>query len=333
MEKDIDILCIGSATMDFIARPSKAERIDINSLDRAEHLMCLTFASKTLLDDLSYEPGGSAANAAVAMTLLGAKVQVLTAVGSDFFGEMILHDLSKRGVGTDYCVRVPKKKSSIGISILSQGGEKTTLVYRGANDFLAPSHLSEEAVRRSKAIFITSLTSPLNYSLMQRAIRLAHRYKAKIIFAPSITMLKRFRTRLMRMHERFDLCVANHEEGMYYTGKSEIAAVLEALPGKERVITSDKKGAYALAGYKRYHIGAPDVRVVDTTGAGDAFTGALAAEYLRGGDLKAALSTATALAGIKLESLGPKIDMPAEKIAKQLEQRARKLTAKEWHGD
>src|SRR3989338_5396138 len=141
MESRFDVLCVGTATVDVIARPTKAERIDISSLNKADHLMCLTFASKTLLDQLTVEPGGSAANSASVLSLLGSSVQILSAVGNDFFGELICRDLQFRGIGTDLLRKINGAKSGVGIGILSGSGEKSMLVYRGANDFLGPSSL------------------------------------------------------------------------------------------------------------------------------------------------------------------------------------------------
>ena len=318
-----DVLCIGSATMDFIARPSRSERIDINHLDRAEHLMCLTFASKTLLEDLTYECGGSAGNSATVMTLLGADVKILTAVGDDTFSEMIVDDLQKRGIGTEYVQRIFGKKSSVGISLLSGNGEKSTLIYRGANDFLAPSHLTPKMVQDCETVFITSLTSRINYALFLRAIHLARKYEKKIVFAPSITMLKRFPRRLAHLHQKFDLCVMNYEEGMYYTRQSGIENVLRAIPGVARVITKDREGSYALDRSGYYHAHSTHDKIVDTTGAGDAFTGALTFEYGRTGDIASAISAGAAMASIKLSRLGPRVDLtPAQ--AKDALARSRK---------
>ncbi len=318
MESGPFILCIGTATVDVIARPTRAERIDISSLNKAEHLMCLTFASKTLLDQLTVEPGGSAANSANVLSLLGSRVQLLSAVGNDFFGELIYRDLQHRGIGTDFLRRVRGAKSGVGIGILSGSGEKSMLVYRGANDFLGPSSLPAEAVKNCSAVFITSLTSRTNFGLFLRAIRLARRYRKRIVFAPSITMLKRFSGRIRLMHEKFDLCIMNYEEAMYYTKKTRLAAMLKSVPGRTRVITGDKSGAYAYDGRNFYHVPAPVVRIADTTGAGDAFTGALVYEYSRCADLAKSLEAATAMAAIKLEHKGPKVDLDRKEIRKRL---------------
>jgi len=328
-----DTLCIGSVTMDFLARPSVSESIDINSFDKVQHFLCLNFASKTQLAQIEYEPGGSAANSANVMSLLGSKVELLAAVGKDDFGDMIVNDLHRRKIGSTYLAKVAGEKSAIGISILSPGGEKSLLVYPGANGLLGPSDLPAEAVKECSSVFITSLSSEKNYGLFARAVRLAKKYRKKVIFAPSITMLRKFSRRLSRLHPHFDVCVMNYEEAMFYTRRTRMADLLRALPGKTRVISKDKDGAYALDNGVFYHCPAPRCKVVDTTGAGDSFTGALVFEYQKSGDIAKALSVGTAVAEIKLGHLGPRIDYGAEKMQALVAKNSRRFAARKVDPD
>ena len=131
-------------------------------------------------------------------------------------------------------------------------------------------------------------------------------------------MLKRFSARIRLLHEKFGLCIMNYEEAMYYTKKIKLADMLKSIPGRTRVITGDKSGAYAYDGRNFYRVPAPAVRIVDTTGAGDAFTGALVFEYSRSGDLAKSLEAATAMAAVKLEHKGPKIDLNKLELRKRL---------------
>jgi len=322
------ILCIGSVTMDFIARPKTSDSIDINSFDKVQHFLCLSFASKTQLAQIEYEPGGSAANSANIMTLLGSKVELLSAVGKDSFGNMIVADLESRGIGSRYLARFAGEKSAIGISILSSSGEKSLLVYTGANALLGPSDLPISAIRDCQAVFVTSLSSEVNFGLFLRAIRLARKMKKKIIFAPSITMLRNYAGRLSRLHPHFDMCVMNYEEAMFYTKKTRIADMLRSLPGKVRVISKDKDGAYGLDKGEFYHCPAPNVSVVDTTGAGDSFTGGLVHEYQKSGSLARALEVGTAVAQIKLGHMGPRIDLDAKTVQKLVAKNSKKFVSK-----
>ena len=323
-----ETLCIGSLTMDFIARPKTSESIDINSFDASQHYLCLNFASKTQLAQIEYEPGGSAANSANVMTLLGSKVELLSAVGKDSFGDMIVQDLESRKIGSKYLARFAQEKSAIGISILSSSGEKSLLVYPGANALLGPSDLPISAVRDCQAVFVTSLASEVNFGLFLRAIRLAKKMKKKVIFAPSITMLRNFPSRLSRLHPHFDMCVMNYEEAMFYTKKTKLADMLRGLPGKTRIISRDKEGAYALDNGEFYWCDAPRCKIVDTTGAGDAFTGGLVREYQKSEDIARALAVGTAVAEIKLGHMGPRIDLDAKSVQKMVAKSAPKFRAR-----
>ena len=127
-----DFLVVGSATLDVFARTHKIERIDIsgNRSKGAEHLVCITFGSKTDLAGLDIFPGGSAANSAVAMQRLGSETALLACVGNDHFGSVALKDLENNEVDTS-CVAVGKGLGTgVGINLAAPSGEKSVLVYR-----------------------------------------------------------------------------------------------------------------------------------------------------------------------------------------------------------
>jgi len=121
--------------------------------------------------------------------------------------------------------------------------------------------------------------------------------------------------------------VMNYEEAMFYNKRTRIADMLRSLPGKVRVISKDKEGAYALDNGVFYRCPAPKVKIVDTTGAGDSFTGALVYEYQKSGDIAKALAVGTAVAEIKLGHMGPRIDLGAATVQKLVAKNCRKFHA------
>ena len=298
-----DFFVVGSSTLDIIAKTKDVERIDIAG-KHVEKLICISFASKSELDGLELHPGGSASNSAIMMRTLGSLVYLLSAVGKDEFGKIVLNDLKKNGISPSTVKVFGSISTGVGLNILSSGGEKSILVYRGANSSLGASDISEAAIKNSRHIFIASLVSAKNYQLFKKILELSKKHNRPVVFVPSITMLHGWMPDIRKLNPHFDLVVMNYEEAEYYTGKDEIKKILAALPGRIVVVTRDIEGAYALekvgSNNKYFHIPAIRVKVADTTGAGDAFSGAFAHTYYSTRSVREAMKAATASAALKL---------------------------------
>lgn len=303
----VDFFVVGSSTLDIIAKTNDIERIDIAGR-HVEHLVCISFASKSELESLELSPGGSASNSAIMMRTLGSSVYLLSAVGNDELGKLVLSDLKRNGINTAAVKVFGSSPTGVGLDILSSGGEKSILVYRGANNALGQSDVSESAIKNSKHIFIASLVSAKNYGLFKKVLALARKHGKPVVFAPSITMLHSWMPQLRELRPHFDLVIMNYEEGRYYTGKDNVKDILNLLPGKIAVVTKDVEGAYAAdksgRNRKYFHVSAVSVKIKDTTGAGDAFSGAFASSYYSTGSVQVALKTAAAAAALKLTHKG-----------------------------
>lgn len=306
-----DFLVVGSSTVDISARTSHIERIDISGQEGkiAEHLVCIAFGSKTDLESLELLPGGSAANSAVAMQRLGSETALLSSLGNDYLGSIALKDLERNNVDVSHVVSDKIMGTGVGLNITAPTGEKSVLVYRGANDSLGPKHLSESLVRNSRRVFVTSLVSDKNFALFLNIVKLAKRHHKPVIFAPSISMLHRWLPRLRRIHTGFAVSILNYEEGSYYTGKEKISDILRQLPGNVDVVSKDADGAYAKEGHDFFHAKSLPVKIVDTIGAGDAFSGAFAHYYYAGSKhaVADALAKAVGIAGLKLTQKGARL--------------------------
>lgn len=331
-----DFFVVGSSTLDIIAKTNDVERIDIAG-KRVEHLVCISFASKSELESLELSPGGSASNSAIMMRTLGSSVCLLSAVGGDEFGRIVLKDLGKNGINTASVKVFGNSSTGIGLSILSAGGEKSVLVYRGANSALGQSDVSESAIKNSKRILITSLVSAKNYGLFKKVLALAGKHGKPVVFAPSITMLHSWMPELRKLRPRFDMVIMNYEEGRYYTGKDSIRDILGLLPGKIAVVTKDVEGAYAAGksgksskNAKYFHVSAVPVKIKDTTGAGDAFSGAFAHAYYSTHSINDALKTAAAAAALKLTHKGAHFSLNKAALAGFMERNSLKLAVRRF---
>ncbi len=302
-----DFLAIGSLTVDIFAKAQVMERVDLSghATHPNEHLLCIPFGSKATLDELEFFPGGSASNSAVAMSRLGSKVALLSCIGKDSLGKVAVKEVASHGVDTSHVVVSRPLKTGVGLNIASSTGEKSVMVYRGANDGLGPEHLTDSMVKSSRCIFITSLVSKKNFALFLKAVKLARKHKKHVVFCPSITMLRNWLPQLKRSGLSFDVSIFNYEEGSHYSGKGNVKDILRNIPGKVAVVSKDVDGAYAKEGSSFFHVKALPVKVVTTTlGAGDTFSGTFAHFYYSGDSVQQALGKAACIAALKLSKQG-----------------------------
>ncbi len=307
-------LYIGSSTVDINASCPALKVATTTHQKHTEKYAFLSFASKTRLEDIEVTTGGSAANSAYTSSLLGTSVQLVSAVGNDLFGRIVIGDLKAHGIPTKDVRVLKNSKTGVGINILAGDGEKTNLVFKGATDFLGASELKEDDVKRSDVVACTSLASKKNFALFRKAVELSKRHGKPFVFAPSITMLRQRKEELEKMHGHFDVVVMNHEEAGFYTNCRDPLAALHKLPGSLNIVTNDSKGTYVEEGGKVWHVPTLKVDVVDTTGAGDSFTGALVHGLLEHDDVLEAVQLATATACLNIMETGAKVNCPKSQI-------------------
>lgn len=307
----VRILCIGACLADIVAKlPSAAA---------GAGFVRLREGSKLEVDGISIHPGGSACNSAATMSRIGAKATLLSAVGDDDFGKMLREYLKREGV--DYSA-VAKGGKATGTSIvLLANGEKTILKSHGAFEETGPAALSKKLVDSNDVLFVTSLNSVANYALFEKAVKAFAAADKPVVFAPSITMIRRHGHKLKHL-AGIDLCVMNDEEAEALTGKKDLMGMLSALPGRVKVVTYGRRGAIARDGDGQvYTITPPAVKIADMTGAGDSFSGALAAAYYSGASLPDALRTAAAAACLQVTAIGANFDFTRRQVLAFREER------------
>lgn len=319
-------LAIGNALVDIVARIPSPTTIEVDS-KTVEKRLCINFASKTELDDLQVQFGGSAANTAIATAALGSQASILTALGSDNFGKMVESDLRRHKVNTEKVIFIPRQRTGMSMVLLAEG-EKSVLTYHGAFSHLSPKHLKKNSFSECEVAIFTSLSSKENFEFFKKAVAECKKLGRKIVFAPSITMLKARAREFRKFHGHFGLATMNREEAAEYTGMKDPLKAIMHLPGEVKVITDGANGAYAHAHGQTFHIPSLAGKIVDATGAGDAFTGAFCHEYYSRGNVKEALRSATVVAALKLATFGAHFRGTPMEVEKFKRKNASKLVAR-----
>jgi sugar/nucleoside kinase (ribokinase family) len=304
-----DIITIGSATRDVFLR-SKQIRImkDVSfSTGEAE---CFALGSKIDIDQIVFETGGGATNTAVGFARQGFHTAFVGRIGgSDVRGREIVRELRKEGVDTSLVVRDPRVMTAYSVILLTARGERTVLVYRGAS---ARFHVSELPFKKmmSQWLYVTALGG--HKDIVHAIFRHASRVRAKVAWNPGAAELAWGYRALLPYLKQSAIIFLNREEAsaLINVDYAHDPAVFEklciALPGMV-IVTEGGKGAITCDERHQYVSGTHTIRVVDTTGAGDAFgCGFLGTFIQTKGDVKKSLQFATANSESKLKHIGAK---------------------------
>lgn len=258
-----------------------------------------------LAETVSQHPGGKGANQAVAAARLGGDVHLVGRLGQDELADRIRAALTDTGVNLDH-VRATDRATGQAFVTVDAQGENVIVVASGANADVTPAAVQQEAdVLRSARIAVTQLETPLDAVL--RFAQLCNEFDVDLILnaAP-------YRSLPGGLLRRCRYLVLNRDEARALTRiavedrASAVDAALEASrQGADRVvITLGGLGCVALADGHVVELDAYQVPVTDTTGAGDAFVGALAVGLSGGSNFDEALRFAAAAGATACAAMG-----------------------------
>jgi ribokinase len=269
-------------------------------------------AGETVLGaDLAMFPGGKGANQAVAAARLGARVAFVGRVGTDSFGQFLREGLEREGVDTRHLQAVPGP-SGVALITVDPAGDNSIIVSPGANARLDAAGVAAAlAGPGGTAVISAQLEVPL--AAVTEAARLAAAAGARFIL--NLSPPRQVPAGLLAAA---DPLVVNEHEAAFLLGGDQApppaaplqAAALLALGPKSVVITLGGAGAYAAGAGGGALVPSPAVTVADTTGAGDAFTGALAWRLARGDGLTAAAAFAARVGAAAVTARGAQASYP-----------------------
>jgi ribokinase len=299
-----DVFVVGSINQDFVLsverRPTPGETVTDASL--ATH------------------NGGKGANQAAAAALLGASVTFLGRVGDDGFGEPLIRSLADKGVDTSLVREVPDSSTGTAFITVTPDGENAITVAPGANRRLEAQDVDDasESIGEARVLVVQM---EVQREVVLRAVEVAsgNGTRALVNLAPPFEVPR-------SLLEKLDPLVLNEHEAAFLLGESVegVDGALSAVPEllslgpKSVVVTVGEDGAVFSGGGSAKHIAAPSVEVVDTTGGGDAFVGALAARLADDTPLEDAVAYAVRAGSAAVTKAGAQGALPTPDVVEDL---------------
>lgn len=299
-----DVFVLGSINQDFVL---KVER-------RPEPGETVTNA------ELSTGNGGKGANQSAAAALLGASVTILGRVGDDEFGEPLVRALRDKGVDTGLVEEARDVSTGAAFITVTPDGENAITVAPGANRSLTPDDVDAAAEAIGGAsVFVAQMEIPVETVL--RAVEVA----AERDVRPLVNLAPTFEVPRELLGKLDPLVVNEHEAAFLLGDRVEgVEGALSAAPEllslgpRSAVITVGEAGAVFAQDRAVQHLAAPKVDVVDTTGAGDAFVGALATRLARGDSLEDAVAYAVRAGAAAVTKEGAQGALPTPEVVESL---------------
>ena len=264
-----DVITMGSNTVDVFVHTDQSEVIDIRSKHDQEAFISYPVGTKMLITKLMHNIGGNGMNTAVAFSRLGLRTGYLGKIGKDHNGKMIMDSLKKHKISF-----FGSRGDEAGFSVIldSIEDDRTILTFKGCNNKLRFREIKKNL--STKWFYLSSMLGESLHT-MQRIADYACKKNIKIGFNPSASLLENETRAALKLLRFADVLVLNKEEAEGLVGENTMQVNIKKLlvygPAIV-VITDGSRGALAFKDGFYYKVPVKkSLKIVETTGAGDAF--------------------------------------------------------------
>lgn len=297
------ILAIGKATQDVFL---KSDEFDPHTEGKVVYTH-LPLGVKMEVKDVTFATGGNASNVAVTFARQGLPTEYMWPLGSDPASETVLRDLDHEGVETRRVVQREHYQAGYSTILIATNGERTILNHRGVSVDKKGTDLDFDAIAEADWVYPSSLANG-GLELLRKIVDHAEAHDTKVMLNPAGPELAE-PTKLKALLDSVDiLCVNKEEMQQLVEGESLEELVLHGLHYVPVVIVSDgPNGVVASDGKTLVRAGMyEDVKVIDRTGAGDAFASGFLSQWVQGKSLKEAVIFASANSTSVVTKIGAK---------------------------
>lgn len=294
------------------------------NMDLVSNVLELPNKGESVLgSSISELPGGKGANQAVAAALVGGDSVFISMRGDDAFGESLIESVLAAGVDVSLVGVSTTDSTGTAMIVVDSNGDNMITISPGANTLISPE-IARESLLAVGNLEIVSVCGELPLSTIRSSLETAREVKVK-----SVLNLSPYNPSAIDLLALTSVLVVNQHEAAAITGirdpQSNWPATMHAfkdLGSTDVVVTLGENGAVILncakENFEPVKIDAVQVTAMDTTGCGDAFTGALCVELALGNSLEVGVGFAVQVAGYAAASAGAQVSYGtrAEVLAK-----------------
>ena len=293
-----DLITVGSATLDIIA---KSDQFVLSKVNEGM-VLCERYGEKMDIADLVFTSGGGATNVAVACSRLGLKTAAICEIGKDFAADVITTDLRKEKVDDQYLIKERLEETAVSIILVGTDGGRSALTHRGAAYQLESRDIPWNHLDNTRWLHLGTLGG--NKDLIYDLFEYAKYHKMSVSWTPSIKDLALFVEK--KLHHTIIECqalVLNKTEWMSagWLQKSLLKIISHI------VVTDGKDGGVVYQdGKELFSYQSVSVKVVEETGAGDAFTSGVIHGLIVGKNITECIEQGKKNAASVIQALGAK---------------------------
>ncbi len=309
MRKDLDVICIGAALVDMVAKVERHPQED----------------DEVFVSDLKLLSGGAAANTAYACAKLGLRTAFIGKIGyNDEFGDKITDDFNKVDLDISLIKYSKDYETGSAYVALNPEGNRKIYAYSGAANYLSKEDIVSEEILRSKVIYLSSLK---NIEPFIEAAEIARENDIHVILNPGMLIIDQGLDNVIQLFKKIEILILSQREykTLLNIHKQDLSEedilnnvnILQKLGIKVIIVTMGSKGAFLINEKDSAIIPAEKVKnIIDTTGAGDAFSAGFIYRFVHHSgykfkELKLNIEFGNLIAGRCIQKLGARNGIPS----------------------
>jgi sugar/nucleoside kinase (ribokinase family) len=321
-----DVLCIGNAIVDIIARCDEAFLVDNAIIKGAMNLIDAERAELlySRMGPAIEASGGSAGNTAAGIASFGSRSAYFGKVADDQLGKIFNHDIRAQGVHFETRPLKDTPPTARSMIFVTPDGERSMNTYLGACVELGPEDVEADVVAGSKVTYFEGYLwdPPRAKDAIRLCADIGHKHGREMSMTLSDPFcVDRYRNEFLELMRSgtIDIIFANADEAksLYQTDNFEHAVSQLRKDCKLAAITRSEHGSVIVRGDERYDIDAIDIdEVVDTTGAGDLYAAGFLHGYAHGKPLDVCGRLGSLAAGLVIQQIGPRPQLSLKDAAR-----------------
>jgi len=311
-----DVLCIGNAIVDVIAKCDDAFLVEHGIIKGAMNLIDADRAELLYghMGPAIEASGGSAGNTAAGIASFGGRAAYFGKVAADHLGEIYRHDIRAQGVAFDSKPLGGPPPTARSMIFVTPDGERSTNTYLGACVELGPEDVETDKAEAAKVTYFEGYLwdPPRAKQAIRETARIAHAAGREVSMTLSDPFcVDRYRDEFLELMRSgtVDIVFANESElkSLYQTASFETALELIRKDCKLAAVTRSELGSVVVRGEETVTVEAIEIeQLADTTGAGDLYAAGFLFGYTNGRNLRDCGRLGSLAAGIVIQQIGPR---------------------------